>query len=194
VAIGPGISRHPETTVFVHGFIRGCPVPFLVDADGLNALSENTDTLGERVSPCVLTPHPGEMGRLTGRPVLEVQAAREEAAAEFAQTHGCVVVLKGQGTVVANPRGHCFTNTTGGHGLATGGTGDVLTGIIGGLLAQGIAPLDAARLGVFVHGLAGDLAAADKTARAMVAGDVIEALPRAWRVIEVNGAAPVPPE
>lgn len=194
VALGPGLSRHPETTAFVHGFVQRCPVPFLVDADALNALSEHPAMLDERVSSCVLTPHPGEMSRLTGQPVLEILSARQEIAAEFAKVHGCVVVLKGRRTVVANATGPCHVNTTGGPGLATGGTGDVLTGIIGSLLAQGLAPVDAARLGVFVHGLAGDLAAAEKTARGMVAGDVVEALPQAWRVLEGNCGAPAGPE
>ena len=187
VVVGPGLSQHPETRGFVLGFVERCPVPMLVDADGLNGLSANPDVLLDAAGPRVLTPHPGEMARLTKQTTRRVQQDREGAALDFASRYKCVVVLKGHGTVVANPEGRAYVNTTGNSGLASGGTGDVLAGLVGGLLAQGITCTDAALLGVFLHGLAGDLAAAAKTQRGMVASDVIDAIPEAWRTIEQGG-------
>lgn len=184
VVIGPGLSRHPETTVFVHGLVRRCAVPLLVDADGLNAVSERPAALEERTTPCVLTPHPGEMARLIGCDTRVVQADREGVACDFAVKRRCVVVLKGHRTVVASPDGEVMRNPTGNSGMATGGSGDVLSGVIGGLMAQGLAPFDAALAGVYAHGLAGDIAADRMTPRALIASDIIEALPEAWRRLE----------
>ncbi len=184
VVLGPGIGADPDAWRFVQNFVRQCYVPMLVDADGLNALAADRDALRHAAGPLVLTPHPGEMARLTGMATAEMQADREQKAREFAREYDCVLVLKGHRTVVAGPEGRTLINTTGNAGMATGGTGDVLSGLIGGLLAQGMAPFDAAALGVFVHGLAGDLAAAEKTQRAMVASDLTAALPSAWRLLE----------
>lgn len=187
VVLGPGLSRHVETTDFIHQFIRDCPVPLLIDADGLNALSENLDTLSASVSaptPWVLTPHPGEMARLTSSDTTTIQKNRASVATSFAKTHRVVLVLKGAGTLVAGPDGQCAFNTTGNQGLASGGTGDVLSGIIGGLLAQNMPPFDAACIGVFLHGLSADLAIQGKSARSLIASDVIEAMPMAWHVLE----------
>ncbi|NIA15537.1 MAG: bifunctional ADP-dependent NAD(P)H-hydrate dehydratase/NAD(P)H-hydrate epimerase, partial [Nitrospiraceae bacterium] len=132
----------------------------------------------------VITPHPGEMARLTGRSTAEIQAGREAVAQGFAERYACTVVLKGVGTIVASPGVEPWINTTGNAGLASGGTGDVLSGLTGGLMAQGMAVHDAAALGVYVHGLAGDLAAEALTQRGMVASDVLERLPAAWRLLE----------
>lgn len=184
VVLGPGLSRHSATASFVLDFVPQCPAPLLVDADGLNALSENPAVLHELRQPCVLTPHPGEMARLTGMSTKEVQENRASIAARVAAERGCVVVLKGYRTVVAAPDGETAVNTTGNNGLGSGGTGDVLAGLIGGLLAQGASAYDAACLGVYVHGLAGDIAAERLTRRALIASDVIAALPEAWRVLE----------
>jgi NAD(P)H-hydrate epimerase len=184
VAIGPGLSQNAGTKTFVREFISRCDRPMVIDADALNALAGRLSPLDHKKSPCILTPHPGEMARLCRCETAEVQKNREAMAARFAQDHGCVVVLKGHRTVIAGPEGDVFVNPTGNSGMATGGTGDVLTGILSGLLAQGVAALDAARLGVYAHGLAGDLAAAERTERALIAGDVIEKLPAAWRYIE----------
>ena len=184
VALGPGITQQAETQQFVCDFVFQCSLPMVIDADGLNALAATPDALATLDTAHVLTPHPGEMGRLTGTSAAEVQADREDVAARFADAHGCVLVLKGYRTLVAEPGGALFENPTGSVALASGGTGDVLTGIIGSLLAQGLTPLDAARLGVFVHGLAGDIAAHEKSPRGLIASDVIEALPKAWRVLE----------
>ncbi len=187
VVLGPGLSRHAETTDLVHQFTRACPVPLLIDADGLNALSENLDTLSARVqahTPWILTPHPGEMARLTNSDTKTIQNDRESVAIAFAKTYEVVLVLKGAGTLVAGPDGRCACNTTGNQGLASGGTGDVLSGIIGGLLAQNMPPFDAACIGVYLHGLAADLAIQGKSARSLIASDVIEAMPIAWHALE----------
>jgi len=186
IVIGPGLSQDPDTCAFVLEFVRRCPVPTLIDADGLNALGANPSVLLHAAGPRVLTPHPGEMARLMARKTAYIQENRESVASSFAEQYRCVVVLKGYETVVAG-KGECFINTTGNSGLATGGTGDVLSGLIGGLLAQGIKELQAAVLGVYLHGLAGDIAAVAKTQRGMIARDVIEAIPEAWKRIEELG-------
>jgi NAD(P)H-hydrate epimerase len=155
----------------------------VVDADALNALAGSPDALRKARAPRVVTPHPGEMARLLGTSADEVQRDRVGTAQRFAKAHGAVVVLKGAGTVIATPEGTAFINTTGNPGMATGGTGDVLTGVIGGLLAQGCGPTEAACLGVHLHGLAGDLAAKEKGEAGLIAGDVIEKLPEAIQQI-----------
>jgi NAD(P)H-hydrate epimerase len=184
VVLGPGLSLHPETQAFVLKFVRHCAVPLLVDADGLNALSVKPSTLQERKTPCVITPHPGEMGRLLKLKTETVQGNREGVAIEAARRFGCTAVLKGHRTVVADVTGEVFVNPTGNNGLAKGGTGDVLSGIIGALVAQGLGAFPAALLGVYAHGLSADIAARGKTPRGMTASDVVECLPAAWRVIE----------
>ena len=189
VVLGPGISQHEGTRRFVAEFVAQCPVPLLIDADGLNCLSQDLAPLTRAKAPIIVTPHPGEMARLCGCSTAQVQAARAAIASEFARNHNCIVILKGSRTIVASPRGTCYTNPTGNPGLATGGTGDVLSGVVGGVLAQGLAGEDAARLGVYLHGHAGDLAARRMTQQAMLARDVLAALPRAWQtLLEGNGS------
>jgi NAD(P)H-hydrate epimerase len=184
VALGPGLSCHPDTVSFVMDFIPQCITPMVIDADGLNALAENPAILKARPAPAVLTPHPGELARLTHSTTADVQADRESAARNLAASTGAIVVLKGFNTIIAAAEGEVAVNTSGNNGLACAGSGDVLTGLIGGLLAEGMATFDAARLGVYVHGCAGEIAAAQKTVRAMKAGDVIDALPAAWAALE----------
>lgn len=184
ILIGPGLSRNPETAQFVLDFLPHAPAPLVIDADALNALSEQPSLLQDIRSDCILTPHPGEMARLTELSTQEIGQNREQVAIEYAQTWNCVVVLKGHGTVIAGPDGQCALNTTGNHGLGTGGTGDILAGLIAGLLAQGIPAFKAAALGVYLHGLAGDIAAEQYSARAMLAGDVLRTLPEAWKRLE----------
>ena len=184
VALGPGLSQNPDTKQFVLEFMRRCEQPLVVDADALNALSEDVEAISAAASARVLTPHPGEMSRLCGATTREVQEDREGTAVKFARSHGCTVVLKGYKTVVARSDGQVFVNVTGNSGMATGGTGDVLTGLIGGLMAQGMAGPDAALLGVYVHGLAGDLAAEEWSERGMIASDLIAEIPEAWRILE----------
>lgn len=190
VALGPGLSQHPDTVTFVHRFLPACPVPLLVDADGLNALSKDPDLLHQRARQSgvatVLTPHPGEMARLMRSGTKNVQENREGVACAFAENYEVVLALKGAGTIIATPEGHCVRNSTGNQGLASGGTGDVLSGIIGGLLAQRLPAYDAACIGVYLHGLAADLAIHNKSPRSLIARDVIAALPEAWHTLEAE--------
>ena len=178
VALGPGLGRAAGLVRLTADLLERVTLPMVVDADGLNCLAETVEVLHERPAPTVLTPHPKEMARLTGRGTGKVQAEREATAAEFARRWGVVVVLKGAGTVVTD--GHrIYVNTTGNPGMATGGSGDVLTGAIAGLVAQGLEPFDAAVLGVYIHGLAGDLAREELGEAGMIATDILERLPAA---------------
>jgi NAD(P)H-hydrate epimerase len=182
-AIGPGLSTHSETVTTVRNLVPRLPVPFVIDADGLNALTGALDLLKKTRAPVVMTPHPGEMARLLGISAAEVQKDRIGIASEFSVKYKVTLVLKGAGTVIALPDGRVFINATGNPGMATGGTGDVLTGMIGSFLAQGYLAEQAACAGVLLHGLAGDLAAAEKGETAMVAGDLIEKIPEALKTI-----------
>jgi hydroxyethylthiazole kinase-like uncharacterized protein yjeF len=177
LALGPGISTDPDTAKLVAGLLPKVRIPTLVDADGLNILAHDETPLTKARAPIALTPHPGEMGRLLGILAREVQADRPGAATALAKQFGVTVVLKGARTLIASPDGGFFINPTGNPGMATGGTGDVLTGIIGSLMAQGLGVPDAARLGVYVHGLAGDTAATVKGQAGLIAGDLIDAIP-----------------
>ncbi|TLM66410.1 MAG: NAD(P)H-hydrate dehydratase [Deltaproteobacteria bacterium] len=157
VAIGPGLGLNDETAALVRRFLKETPLPVVVDADALNALAAHPEVFAcRRGRATVLTPHPGEMARLCGRSVAGIQADRVAAAREFAAAHGVVLVLKGARTVTACPDGRVRINGSGHPGMASGGMGDILTGLIGGLLAQGMTPEAAAALGVYLHGLAGD--------------------------------------
>ncbi len=152
----------------------------MIDADGLNALVGQTDLLAGLKRPVVLTPHPGEFARLSGKDVATVQGDRVQSAAGLASTsERLVVVLKGAGTVVTDGRRY-FINTTGNPGMATGGSGDVLTGVVAALIAQKLPAFDAAQLGVFVHGLAGDIVRDDHGEIGMIAGDIVDTLPDAF--------------
>lgn len=181
LVFGPGLSGEPEIQELLVELLDTVQVPLVIDADGLNALASDITVLQGTTAPIILTPHPGEMARLLGCPVREVQENRMEVAAEAADRLGVIVVLKGAGTVIAAPDGRTFLNSTGNPALATAGTGDVLAGAIGGLLAQGLEPLHAAVLGVYIHGLAGDLVACVKGLRGVIAGDVLETLPDALK-------------
>lgn len=183
IAIGPGLSTHQETQQFIHALVASSELPMVLDADGLNAFAGFADRLNDRKSPALaLTPHPGEMARLLGCTVAEVQARRLETALDAASRWRAVVVLKGFHTIVAAPDGRAFVNSTGNPGMATAGAGDVLTGIAIGLTAQfGIA--DWPRVlgfAVYLHGLAGDIAASRVGEAPLVASDLIEAIPEAY--------------
>jgi hydroxyethylthiazole kinase-like uncharacterized protein yjeF len=184
VAIGPGLGQQAETQKMVWKVVSTCPLPMVVDADALNAMGQGVAALKKLQKPLVLTPHPGEMARLTGKTVKEIQADRWGMARSFTQEYGVVMVLKGAGTVVTDKSGALWINSTGNPGMAKGGMGDALTGIIGAFLAQGMAALDAARAGVFLHGLAGDLANEKLGARAMLTTDLIENLGAAFATLE----------
>jgi len=178
-ALGPGLSTHYETVQAVLNFVQRITVPVVIDADGLNAFAGFTDILRKTKASLIVTPHPGEMGRLLGISSAEVQKDRIGVASSFAKKHNLTVVLKGAATIVATPSGWVYVNTTGNPGMASGGTGDALTGMIGSFLAQGYGASQAACLGVYLHGLAGDLAAKEKGEMAMIAGDLIEKIPEA---------------
>jgi hydroxyethylthiazole kinase-like uncharacterized protein yjeF len=178
LAIGPGLGRDSETAEAVRKIVAGVNCPLVIDADGLNSLAGYTDILLDAAALPVLTPHPGELSRLTGLPVATINADRLAAAREAAARFGAIVVLKGAGTVVAYPDGEAFINTTGNAGLATGGTGDVLTGVIAAFIAQGLTSHDAAVAGVYIHGLAGELASGTRIV-GLAAGDLLPALPAA---------------
>ena len=187
LALGPGLSRNPETQVLVRSLIEELTKPCVVDADGLNALTMDRIAGRSGTSPMVLTPHPGEMVRLTGIPAERVRGAREESARDAAGRSRATVLLKGAGTVTASTEGEIYLNPTGNDGLATAGSGDVLTGIIAALLAGGVSGVRAAALGAYLHGLAGDFAAEARGRVGMIAGDVLEAVPAAFACFESGG-------
>lgn len=190
LALGPGLGRSPSLTKFVVRLYGEVDKPMVVDADGLFALAEKEAAIATPRGPRVITPHPGEFTRLTGEPY--DAAKRAEAAAKLAQrdaTKNTVVVLKGHRTVVTDGS-RMSVNQTGNPGMATGGTGDVLTGVITGLLCQGLSPFDAARLGVHIHGRAGDLAAEELGQVSMIASDLLEYLPRAFQSLSYTAPRP----
>ena len=183
VAVGPGLGRDPETVRAVHRFISRCPLPLVLDADALNAFEKDNKLLDGSKRPLVLTPHPGEMARLIGTSVKEVEANRIDVARRFAREHKVILVLKGWRTLIADDQDNIWVNTTGNPGLAKGGSGDALTGIIAGLIAQHTDRItDAVRAGVYLHGLAADAALSTQTEETMLTSDVIAALPSAFRI------------
>lgn len=174
IAAGPGLGAGPEVRAFVRGLLDRSGVPLVLDADALNACAGEPSRLaGRDERDVIVTPHPGEMARLTGRSVGEIQADRIGAARALATEQRVYVVLKGHQTVFATPEGTVYINTTGNPGMASGGAGDVLTGMIAAWLAQTLDPVSACRLAVFLHGAAGDLAEADEGEVAMTAGDIL---------------------
>jgi NAD(P)H-hydrate epimerase len=193
LAIGPGLSMQNETQQFIRLVVGQTDLPIILDADGLNAFDGMADTLNERhAAAIVMTPHPGEMARLLGITVKEVQARRLDVALEAAGRWRAHVILKGFHTILATPSGYAYINTTGNPGMATGGTGDVLTGILAGLTAQ-FGVEDWARvlsLGVYLHGLAGDMAASRVGEAPLIASDLVDAIPEAYaRVLAESGHA-----
>ncbi|MCX7045667.1 MAG: NAD(P)H-hydrate dehydratase [Candidatus Sumerlaeota bacterium] len=183
VALGPGLGTAPPTRALVAALCRHVDKPMVIDADGLNCLAGQTNVLRMRPAPTVITPHPGELARLLPATTDEIQSDRIASARRAAEEFDCVVALKGAGTVVATPDGYAYINSSGNDGMAKGGSGDVLTGLIAGLLAQGMRAADAARAGVFIHGLAGDIAAREGHPRAMTAMDIVGCLGKAFEEI-----------
>jgi hydroxyethylthiazole kinase-like uncharacterized protein yjeF len=177
VAVGPGMSRHPDTARLVREVVARVTKPLVVDADGLTCLADiGAGQLAMREGPTIITPHPGELARLIGMRVEDIQADRLGAARKTAESFNAVAVLKGAGTIVAEPGGTCWINTTGSSGMASGGTGDVLTGIVAALLAGGAAAEEAAIAAVYYHGRAGELAAEQSGERALIASDLLSVL------------------
>jgi len=183
LVVGPGLSQNKSTQALVRKLIPQVAKPAIIDADGLNALVGHLDLLkvtGHRSQVArILTPHPGEMARLLGITVVKVQNKRKEIAKKFAKDYKVTLVLKGRDTVVADERGNCYINRTGNPGMATAGSGDVLSGMIAAFLGQGLDAFNAAKYAVYLHGVAGDLAAGEKTQLGMIASDIIEKIPLA---------------
>lgn len=184
LALGPGLGQKTSVAGFVHKVVAGLPdLPLVLDADGLNALSPFKERFPDRAEPLILTPHPGEFARLLGVPLKQVVENRAALAVEFAARTGVVLLLKGANTLVTDGR-RLYRNTTGNPGMATGGSGDVLTGVIAALVGQGLPEFDAVALGAWVHGRAADLAAARLGQTALIATDLIEYLPAVFRELE----------
>jgi NAD(P)H-hydrate epimerase len=179
VALGPGISQVPETRKLVSALVEKIEKPLVIDADGLNNLAGSTDLLNKRKAATVVTPHPGEMARLAEIEGLQVQKNREGTAASFAKEHGITVALKGHGTVVTDGK-KIYVNETGNPGMASGGTGDVLTGMVASFLGRGMNGFEAAQLAVYLHGLAGDIAASELGQESLTATDILNTLPFAF--------------
>ena len=182
IAIGPGLSRNSGTQHLILNVIETSPVPLIIDADALNALCQSLNSLTKTKTLKILTPHPGEMSRLTGKRKKFVEENRKDIARLFARKYNCILLLKGAKTVVASPKTKVYTNTTGNAGMATAGSGDVLTGMIAAFVAQGLSGFKAAQYGAYLHGKAGDLAAKAKTRLAMIAPDIIDCIPKAIKM------------
>jgi hydroxyethylthiazole kinase-like uncharacterized protein yjeF len=190
IAVGPGLSSSDESTrAFAREMVERRTAPMVIDADGLNALAPWPEDLkGSDEAPIIVTPHPGEMARLTGKTNAEIVADRINVAREFATKHHIITVLKGSRTIIASPGGEVYVNPTGNAGMATAGSGDVLTGLVAGLLAQRPSePLEATVAAVYLHGLAGDLAADKLGMRPLIASDIIASLSEA--ILQVGGDA-----
>jgi NAD(P)H-hydrate epimerase len=179
IAIGPGIGRELATQQLARQVIIHCPKPLVIDADALFALAGHTQILFKAEGPRILTPHCGEMSGLTNLPPKAIEAGRLKTARDFARRYNCVILLKGHRTLVASPQGKTYINPTGNVGMATAGSGDVLTGMITAFLGQGMSPFDAAKYGAYYHGKAGDLAARLYGKLGMTASDIIDCLKEA---------------
>ncbi len=178
LVLGPGLGQNPQTVSALRQLVAGCRSSLVIDADGLNALVGALDLLPRNEdSQPILTPHPGEFSRLTGLSIAEIEADRFRLARQFAIEHAVVLLLKGASTLIADPAGRVRINSSGNSGLATAGSGDVLSGLIGGLLAQGLSPFDAASLGAWLHGAAADLLAEDSGCAGILAGDLVKTIP-----------------
>jgi len=183
IGTGPGLGRSSAAAQLIRDLLQTASCPIVVDADGLNVAAEHNLFANRSDWPCVVTPHPGEFSRLIGKSISEIERHREELAQEFAAKHRLIVALKGPGTIVTDGI-RLFRNGTGNSGMATGGTGDVLTGIVTSLLGQHLPPFEATAIAVHAHGLAGDIAAEQFTQRGMIASDLLSCLPEAWRRLE----------
>ena len=181
MTVGPGLSTAAETQSAIREIVATTSLPVILDADGINAFASHPEALFGKSRPVLLTPHPGEMGRILKISAEEVQADRLGICRRFAKEHRCYLVLKGYRTLIGTPEGEVYVNVTGNPGMATGGSGDVLTGVLSGLVGQGLTMLQAALLGVHLHGLAGDLAAEKIGEIPLMAGDILEFLPKAFR-------------
>lgn len=178
-ALGPGIGVDDERIQLVSSIIQNVNNPMVIDADGLNCLSDNLDILKGRNNPIIITPHPGEMARLLKLHIHEIQNKRQYYSQYISNKYNIYTVLKGNKTIVSSPKGDVYINQTGNPGMATAGSGDVLTGIIVSLLGQKLEPFDAAKLGVYIHGLAGDIASEAKGEYSLIASDILASISKA---------------
>ena len=183
VLLGCGLSVCDDTRELVYSFIENCETPMTLDADALNCVAENPGILNRRKAEIIITPHPGEMARLCSSTAKEINSDRVNFAKSFAEKYGVITVLKGAGTIIASPGGRALINTTGNSGMATGGSGDVLAGMTAALLAQGKTAFDCAAAAVYLHGLAGDLAAEKLGKISMLPSDIIDRIPEAFNNI-----------
>ncbi len=191
LTIGPGISTTDDALEFLYEIIRQCEVPILIDADGITLVAKEPKILREAKAPVVLTPHPGEMSRLMGISTEEVQKDRIGLSIDFSKRFNSYLILKGARSLISTPEGNIYVNTTGNAGMASGGMGDVLSGAVGGFLAQGLDPSNACRLGVFAHGLAGDIVANQLGKVGIIARDVADTLPKSLNEIPSMDKYPV---
>ncbi len=187
VAIGPGIGRHHETGELIRRLVNSLEKPAIIDADGINAFEKDRAVLEAEHIKLILSPHPGEFKRIIDEDIPDDLENLHDLIIKYAQKYNAVIVLKGSPTIIGDGEGQIYLNPTGNDGMATGGAGDVLTGMIGSFLAQGLAPAEAAICGVYIHGLSGDLAAAEMGRRSMIAGDLIEFLPDAFELVQSFG-------
>lgn len=184
IAIGPGLSTHHQTTQIVRTLVEKMEIPMVIDADGVNALAIDIECLDRKKVPIVITPHPGEMANLLGIPIHEVQQNRLHIVQKVAKKHDIYVVLKGARTIISDPKGNIYINLTGNPGMATAGTGDVLTGMIASLIAQGFEIIEAVKVAVYLHGVTGDMVAEKKGQMSLIAGDLLEDLPKVIKQYE----------
>ena len=194
LAIGPGIACDADITDLMMRILETVTVPMVLDADAINSISGRTEILKDAKAPVILTPHVGEMARLLSRNseankklIAQIEKDKIRTAVSFSNETGTYLLLKGAPTIISEPDGRVFINTTGNPGMSTAGSGDVLTGIIAAFLGQGLNPMDASVLGTYIHGLAGDIAATEKGMHSMIATDIIERLPEAFAVLKADG-------
>jgi len=181
LVIGPGLGNNKSTYALIRKVINKCRLPAVIDADGLNAFSKNLEILKKHKGLTILTPHQKELSRLFGLDMSSVQKNRKLIAKKYAKYYNNIIILKGHETLVAGSRGQLYVNKTGNPGMATAGSGDVLSGIIGAFLGQGLDAFSAAKYAVYIHGLAGDIAAKDKTQMGLIASDIINRIPDALK-------------
>lgn len=184
LVLGPGMGVDKERVELIKNILRYTDKPIVLDADGINCVSKDKDALLLRKYPIVITPHPAELARLLERSVEEIQSNRIEYCRYTSKTYNAVTVLKGSNTVISSPNGDIFINTTGNPGMATAGSGDVLSGMIGSLIGQKIEPLNATIAAVFLHGLSGDIGAKEKGEYGLIAGDIVENIPYAIKYVK----------